>query len=310
MHVPPRLTIDQLSTVWHLNAVPILSLIVVAGLYVIGVTSLTARGDKWPIGRTCAFLGGLFVGAYATAGWVAAYDGYLFSAHMAQHMLLTMVMPVLLALGAPITLALRTLPAAPRTLLLKLLQSRVAKIFSNPLVGFALFVATPFTFYFSGLYLYTLEHPWAHDLAHLHFVVVGCIFFWPLVGVDPLPHRPPHWARVFVLFLALPFHAFLGLAIMSGTTILGGAHYLALGISPSAALNDQHTGGGLIWGTGDVLGGFIFLAVMIQWARADEREAKRIDRDLDRREAVTQREDDELAAYNARLAALAEIGDQ
>ena len=259
-----------------------------------------ARGDHWPIGRTFAFIGGVAVSAYAVLGGVAAYDGVLFSAHMAQHMLLAMVVPVLLALGAPVTLALRTLPSSARSALLSVLQSRLARVLSLPLVGLGLFAATPFAFYFSGIYAYTLEHTWAHYAAHVHLLVVGCIFFWPLLGIDPLPHRPPHWARVFLLFLSLPFHGFLGLALMSDTKVIAAAHYAALHRTwGGSSLNDQYTGGGLIWATGDILGGFLFLTVLIQWSRADDREAKRVDRQLDR-------EDEALEAYNRRLAALAE----
>lgn len=296
---PPPLDVYQLITRWTFEPLPIVGIVVVAGLYLWGVQRLGARGDHWPMGRTFAFIGGVAVAAYAVVGGVAAYDGILFSAHMAQHMLLAMVVPVLLALGAPITLALRTVPSRPRGVLLALLQSLVGRILSSPAVGLALFAGTPFAFYFSGIYPYTLEHTWAHYLAHVHLVAVGCIFFWPLLGIDPLPHRPPHWARVFVLFLSLPFHAFLGLALMSDTTVIAGEHYARLMTSwTGSALNDQHTGGGLIWATGDILGGFLFLTVLIQWSRADEREAKRVDRQLDREDAA-------LEAYNARLAALA-----
>ena len=295
----PPLDVHQLVTRWECQPLPLVSLLAVAGLYLWGVQRLSKRGDRWPMGRTFAFVGAIAVAAYAVLGGVAAYDGVLFSAHMAQHMLLAMVVPVLLALGAPITLALRTLPTRPRAVLLTMLQSRVARALSSPLVGLGLFVATPFAFYFTGIYPYTLDHTWAHYLAHVHLVTVGCIFFWPLLGIDPLPHRPPHWARVLVLFLSLPFHAFFGLAIMSATSVIAAGHYARVARTwGSSAINDQYTGGGLIWATGDILGGFIFLTVLIQWSRADEREAKRVDRQLDREDAA-------LDAYNARLAALA-----
>jgi putative copper resistance protein D len=176
--------------------------------------------------------------------------------------------------------------------------------------------------YFSPIYAYTLQHPWAHDLAHLHFLLVGCIFFWPLLGIDPLPHRPPHWMRVVLLFLMLPFHAFLGLALMSDSTPIAAAQYAAVGRTWGAsALSDQYTGGGLIWGAGDLVSGFLFFIVLMQWSKADEREARRLDRAMDGAEALAARralreqadareadEVDALAVYNARLAKLAEEG--
>lgn len=296
---PPPLNVHELVTRWELRTLPLIGLVAIAGLYLWGVNRLGARGDRWPMGRTFAFTGGVAVAAYAVLGGVAAYDGVLFSAHMAQHMLLAMVVPILFALGAPITLALRTLPTRPRAVLLSMLQSRVARLLSSPVVGLGLFVATPFAFYFTGIYPYTLDHTWAHYLAHAHLVAVGCIFFWPLLGIDPLPHRPPHWARVLILFVSLPFHAFLGLVLLTGNIVLAGAHYArVMRTWGASSLADQHTGGGLIWATGDILGGFIFLTVLMQWSRADDREAKRVDRQLDREDAA-------LEAYNARLAALA-----
>lgn len=323
--VPPPLDLRQLVTAWGFEPVPIVALLLVGGLYFMGITTLRERGDEWPAGRALGFFAGLAVAAYAILGGIGRYDQVLFSAHMAQHMLLAMVVPVLLALGAPITLALRTLPARPRGWLLAVLQSKLGAVLVSPALGFALMAATPFALYFSGLYQFTLEHSWAHYLIHAHFVAVGCLFFWPLLGIDPLPHRPPHWARVLVLFLMLPFHAFLGIALMTGDTAIAASYYASVGRTWGASvLSDQHTGGGLMWAAGDILGGFLFLTVLIQWSRADEREARRTDRKLDRAEAIALREvglepeqkvsraqrqadeDAALEAYNARLAQLAD----
>ena len=325
--VPPQLDVHQLLTRWSFAPIPAIALLGIAGLYFSGVRVLTKRGDAWAWQRSLGFVGGVVVAAYAILGGLGAYDGTLFSAHTAQHMLLAMVVPVLLALGAPITLALRTLPARPRAWLLKLLHGQLGALLASPFLGLALMAATPFVLYFSGIYPYTLDHNWAHYLLHLHFVTVGCIFFWPILGIDVLPHRPPHWARVLALFIMLPFHAFLGIALMTGDGVIAAAHYAALGRTWGAsAHSDQVTGGGLVWATGDLLSGFLFLTVLMQWAKADEKEARRIDRALDRAEALELREqgtsgqhsqdpedaedpqDAALAAYNARLARLAEDG--
>src|SRR2546421_12598232 len=121
---------------------------------------------------------------------------------MVQHMVLSMVAPIFLALGAPVTLALRTLPRGPRRVLLAVVHSRVAGVLAFPLVAFGLFVATPFALYFTGLYRLTLANQFLHELIHLHFVAVGCLFFWPLLGVDPLPGRWPYPGRALLMFLS------------------------------------------------------------------------------------------------------------
>jgi len=231
-------------------------------------------------------LGGI---AAVTQTGIAAYDTTLLSAHMVQHMVLSMVSPIFLALGAPLTLALRALPPAPRAALLAVVHSRVARILANPLVAFGLFVATPFALYFSQLYRVTLEHPLVHQLVHLHFVAVGCLFFWPLLGIDPLPGRWPYPARALLMFLSTPFHAVLGLTIMQSQKLLGGDWYPSLGLSWLDPAADQKLAGGILWAGGEFVSVTMLAILVVQWMRASDREAVRIDRQLDREEAAAAR---------------------
>ena len=270
------------------EVLPLLLVLLPAAAYVFGVRRLTARGDRWPVGRTISFLvGGLGTIALATLSGIAAYDTSLFAVHMVQHMLLSMVATVFLALGAPVTLALRTLPLRPRRIVLRVLHSRPVEILSFPLIPWVMFVASPFALYFSGWYAATLDSTVLHELLHVHFLVVGSLFFWPLLGVDPVPGRSDHPFRMLLVAATLPFHAFLGVAIMSvepdGRGLLAGEHYLPLhGLGESVF--QQQLGGGLLWASGDVIG-LMFLAVLLtQWMRASEREAHREDRRLDRLE--------------------------
>ena len=269
--------------------VALVLVLVPALAYGYGVRRLRARGDHWPVGRTLAFVvGGLGTLALATLSGLATYDTTLFAAHMAQHMLLAMVAPVFLALGAPITLALRTLPSRPRAGLLAVLHSRIVETLSFPLLPWLLFVGTPFTLYFSGLYQATLESGVLHELLHVHLVVVGALFFWPLVGIDPVPGRSGHPFRMLLVAATLPFHAFLGVAIMSvqpdGRGLIAAQHYLPL-LGLDRAVGQQELGGGLLWASGDIVG-LLFVGVLLtQWMRASEREAQREDRRLDRLEA-------------------------
>lgn len=272
--------------------VPTLGIAVVGALYLWGVRRLTARGDAWALSRSVSFLaGGLGTLLVALCSGLARYDEVLFGAHMVQHMLLSMVAPVFLALGAPVTLALRTLPAGPRGRLLALLHSRFAKVVSFPAIPWVVFVGSPFALYFSGWYAATLRSVALHDLMHLHFVVMGCLFFWPIIGVDPVPGRVSHPFRMLLLFASMPFHAFLGIAIMSvsgnGKGLLAPEHYLPL-IGRADAVFQQQVGGGLIWSSGDIVGLLFIFVAAFQWMRASEREAAREDRRLDRLEAAGQ----------------------
>lgn len=300
---PSPLTPGHAFGAWQLSPVVLVGLVVVAAAYLWASSRLRRRGDAWPIGRDVAFVGGgLGLIALATMWWPGVYDDTLFWAHMTQHMVLSMVAPIFLALGAPVTLLLRTLPPGPRRRLAGALHSLPAKILINPLTGFVLLFGTPFVLYFTGLYQASLQNPALHQLLHLHFVVAGSVFFWPLIGIDPIPGRLAHPLRMLLLFVTLPAHAWLGIAIMSDNAVLAGGYYRALGRpwGPSL-LHDQAIGGGLLWSTGDLVGLVVLAALFVQWSRADDREAVRTDRNLDRGA-----ETDAWVAYNARLAALAE----
>jgi len=274
----------------RVELVPLVVVLVLGGVYLWGVHRLQARGDRWSPGRTFSFVGlGLGTFAIATMSGLGAYDDDLFAVHMVQHMLLAMVVPVFLALGAPVTLALRTLPRAPRSGLLRVLHSRPVAVLTFPAIGWLLFVGNPFALYFSGWYDATLVSRPLHELLHLHFLLVGSLFFWPLLGVDPVPGRVSHPFRMLLVTATLPFHAFLGVTIMGvtddGAGLLAAGHYLAL--HPlQEAVHQQAIGGALLWASGDLVG-LLFLFVMTyQWMKASEREAAREDRRLDRLEAA------------------------
>jgi putative membrane protein len=283
--VLPPFTPAEIFTQIHLTSLVALLLLVSAALYGYGVYRLRRRGDHWPPGRTVAFVvGGLGSIAAVTVTGIEAYDDTLLSVHMVQHMVLAMVGPIFLALGAPVTLALRTMRKGPRRKLLAFLQSRPVHVLTFPLVAFGLFVANPFALYFTGLYKVTLENDWLHELTHIHFIVTGCLFFWPLLGLDPLPNRWPYPARALLMVLSVPFHTVLGLTIMQDKTLLAGDYYPSLHLAWSNPWNDQVTAGGILWAGGELVSVTMLGILVIQWMRQSEREARRIDRALDRAE--------------------------
>jgi cytochrome c oxidase assembly factor CtaG len=284
--VLPPFTPAELFTQIHLTSLVALFLLIAAALYGYGVYRLRLRGDHWATGRTVAFVvGGLGSIAAVTMSGVEAYDDTLLSVHMVQHMVLAMVGPIFLALGAPVTLALRVLPGAPRKRLLSVLHSRVVGVLTFPLVAFGIFIANPFVLYFTGLYRLTLEHAWLHELTHVHFIVTGCLFFWPLLGLDPLQNRWPYPGRALLMVLSVPFHTVLGLTIMQDKTLLAGDYYPNLHLSWSNPWSDQVTAGGILWAGGELVSVTMLGILILQWIKQSEREAKRIDRALDRAEA-------------------------
>ncbi|MGA9346156.1 MAG: cytochrome c oxidase assembly protein, partial [Nocardioidaceae bacterium] len=271
----PALTLDRIFTAWTFDAVAVSLIVLTGAVYLFGVHRLRARGDRWPVTRTMSFCGlGLGSLAVATTSSLATYDTTLLSMHMGQHMILSMLAPVFLALGAPITLALRTLPRGGRQVLLTVLHSRVAAVLSFPPVAFVLFVLTPWVLYFSPIYEATLRSTALHDLLHLHFVIIGCLFFWPLLGLDPVPGRVAHPFRMLTVLATLPFHAFLGVTIMSMKNLIASDWYLSLGRTwPPTPADDQQIAGSILWGSGDIVALVIFGVLFVQWARHSFREA-------------------------------------
>lgn len=297
MHAKPDDDIIPLEgmrylTAWDFPIYAVVTLLLVGGLYVWGVVTLHRRGDRWPVMRTVSFVGlGLGSIAVAVFSFIGVYDTVLFWSHMIQHMLLNMIAPVFLVFGAPVTLALRTLPKRPRGWLLVLLHSTVAKVLLFPPLTTALMVASPFLLYMSGWYEATLRNDFLHDSLHFYLVTVGCLFFFPLLGVDPVPIKIPYPIRILLFLLTMPFHAFLGVTIMGSTQLIAEEWYLAFerswGLSP---MEDQSWAGGLMWATGDITMFAAMITIFIQWIADSNREAKRVDRALDREEAQRARQ--------------------
>ena len=282
--------------------------VVFAVVYLVGVRRLRQRGDQWPVGRTAAWLCGCAAILVATSSGIGRYAPAMFSVHMGQHMLLSMLAPVLLVLAGPMTLALRVLkpagkgqPPGAREWLLALVHSPVAKVLTNPFVALALFVGSFYVLYFSGLFDAALTQHWAHLAMNAHFLLVGYVFYWPVIGIDPAPRPLPALGKVGMVFASMPFHAFFGITLMMSQWVIGQNFYQSLAL-PWAhdLLADQRLGGGMAWASGEIPLIVVMLAILIQWSRADQRAAQRIDRKADADGEA------DLAAYNAMLRKLAE----
>ncbi|WP_164442870.1 cytochrome c oxidase assembly protein [Streptomyces sp. SID9913] len=296
-----------LLTQWHFDPLFAFGTAAAAMLYLAGVRKLRARGDKWPVGRTISWLLGLAVTVLATMSGLAVYGKVLFSVHMGQHMILAMTVPILLVLGAPATLALRSLPTAPkgepdgpREMLLKLLHSRYIKVISQPVVASVLFIGSAFVVYYTSLFETLMRSHLGHMFMLVHFLAVGLLFFWVVIGIDPGPRRPPHLGRLFVLILTMPFHSWFSISLMSSTALIGEGWWSLLERPwVENALDDQYNAGAIAWATGDIPVLITTIILSIQWIRSDLREARRVDRQIDRGD-----HNDPLAAYNAYLASL------
>lgn len=281
MAVPPPISAREVLTAWHVDLVTLVLVVAAAGLYLGGVQRLRRRDRHWSALRIAAFGGGLATIVFATMSGLAAYENVLFSAHAVQHLLLGMAAPILLALSAPVTLALQASSRPTQVSLLRVLHSPVVRTITHPAFALALFGGSLFVLYFTGLYELSLRNDVIHAWLHLHFIVSGALFFWVIVGLDPVGWPLPYWARLLLVLVVVPAHAFLGMALVSSDQLIAADWYLDLGRTWGASpLDDQQTGGALLWAVGDLLALVGAGLVLVRWAHDDEIESRRLDRRL------------------------------
>lgn len=289
---PP--TVGSLLLGWSFEPFLMLPLVAVAIAWWALVGAADRAHPDHPVTalRRWAFLGGLLAITVALQSGIERYDTTLFSIHMVQHLLLTLVAPPLLALGAPITQLLRAVSPETRSRwILPVLHSRPVGVLAHPAVAWLVFVSVMWATHFSPLFDLSLEDRLVHDLEHGLYLGAALLFWWPVVGLDPGPRRMGYPARLFYLFLQMPQNSFLGMAILFANAPLY-PHYVTLA-SPYGidALADQRLAAGLMWFVGDVIFLLALLAVLVGWMRSEQRDAPGADRRADaERDAIRERE--------------------
>jgi len=266
-------TLGDLALGWRLDPAGALVATLAAFLYTRGVLRLAARGRAWSRRRSAAFAGAVVTALVATQSGIGRYEGERFSVHMVQHVLLGLVLPLLVVLSAPITLALQTAGPATRAGLRRLLQGPVGRVVGHPLVGWALFGGGMVVLYLTPALDLAQRSAPAHLAMHAHVTVAGILFLGPLVGVDALPHRPPHPARLLAVLAAVPFHALVAVALTSASSPVAPDAY------PSLA--DQRNAAAVFWVAGELLSLAVTVAVGRQWWVAERRATAREDARLD-----------------------------
>lgn len=289
---------------WSADPFFLVACLVGLALYVWGVVRLKRRGDAWSVWRTVSYVAGVLSIGLMMCTKLNDYGMVMFSVHMVQHMVISMLSPILILLGAPMTLALRALPVAgkgrkgPRELLLALLHSRYMRIITHPAFTIPLFIASLYALYFTPIFDFLMGSRTGHIAMMVHFLAVGVVFFWPIIGVDPGPQRPGYLMRMLELFAGMPFHAFFGIALMMASAPMVETFKnppASLGID---ALSDQNAAGGIAWAFSEIPSVLVLIVLLFQWYGSEQRQAKRTDRAADRDG------DKELEAYNAYLASL------
>jgi cytochrome c oxidase assembly factor CtaG len=285
-HGPSQLTVGRAFTEWTFDPWALGFVLLLGGLYLAGVRRLRRSGTVWPVGRTVAFCGlGLGFGVIATMSWVGVYASVLFYVRSVQTVLTLLLIPLFLAMGRPLTLAIASLRRlGPR--IEAGIRSPAAKVLTFPAISTMVLVIVPFLVYFTPLYAAGFHSTAVRELTHLLLLVPGFVFFWTLLRVDPVPKAYPYLVSLWVTGAEVVGDAVLGLAVIADQSLIAGAYYHAVAWpwGPSLA-TDQVLGGGTLWILGDIVGLPFLAAQLIQMMREDEAEAKVIDAELDARDA-------------------------
>ncbi|MBM7051525.1 cytochrome c oxidase assembly protein [Rothia sp. ZJ1223] len=298
--MPPEPHVIEWFTQWRLDWFWVAIIAFLAFVYVWAYTRVRALGGKRSPLRLASWLVGLTLLFYATSGGLAVYSQVLFSAHMVEHMSLTMIVPTFLVLGAPVTLLLTALQPrqdgtrGPREWILRLVHSTWSKVITNPLFAGFNFAGSLVLMYFTPMFGISMRYHVGHEFMLVHFLLTGYLFVLVLIGIDPIPYRPIYPFRLLLLIATLGYHAFIGIAIMHGNSLLLASWFGNLGRPwGGSALEDQQLGGAIMWGMGEIPTMLVAVIVAIQWASSDTKLTKRLDRQADRDN------DAELKAYNA-----------
>jgi cytochrome c oxidase assembly factor CtaG len=293
-HGPPPFGLVTVLTQWKLDLPSILFVALVGTVYYLAAHRLTARGGSWARGRKIAFGTGLGLILFFSVSFFGAYADVLFWARAGQVITLLMLAPLCLAMGSPVALALETVSERAAGRIRKVLASKAARVISFPASGSVLLIATPWAFYFTGWYPAVLTSGVVDALSRLALLVIGFVYFYSRLQLDPVPHKYPHLISVVITFVEVIFDAALGLVLWLSPHIVAQDYYQALARNWGPSLdNDQIIGAGILWIAGDAAGLPFLGALMRRMSVDDEQEAAEIDRELDEQEKAAQELTDE-----------------
>lgn len=305
---PPAPTVTSVMLGFHLDPLFLTGSLIAAALYCWGVARLIARGDKWPWGRTISWLLGLGVVIWCTNAGISTYAQVSVSLHMTEHMTMAMLAPILLVLGAPATLALRAIRPShgnergPREWIVWFLHSWVTRLLTNPFYVFFVYVIGLYGLYMTPAFGWLMGSHIGHIYMQLHFLFAGYLFYWVIIGIDPRPKPLPYWGRFMLLLLAISVHGFFAVILMMSSDLSLASEWYSVVQPPwvTSLVEDSLTGGQIAWALAEIPSVIVMIVIAVQWARSDDRESVRADRQADRDDNA------ELRAYNDRLARIAE----
>jgi cytochrome c oxidase assembly factor CtaG len=258
-------------TVWQFAPIVTSAVMILAGLYLWGVARVARRhpARRWPAWRTGMFLGGLAVVVLATQSGIGAYDDVLFWDHMVQHLMLIMIAPPLLIFGQPITLLMHASRNPLHSWAKRILRSRVASFFTWPVFGCVAYTVAVIGAHLTGFANLVQTNQAVHDAEHALFLVVGYLFFLPILGHEPIRWRLTYPVRFVILVLVMPVDTFTGLMLGYGTAGTPGVPAAPRPAWAPPPVSDLHSGGAVMWIGGDAIMFGLMMLVYLMWSLDD-----------------------------------------
>lgn len=249
---PP--TVSQVLLNWRFDLVFGTAAVVLALIYLVGVYRLRRGGDFWPPRRTCSWVFGCIAMLFATSSGLGSYMSAMFSIHMLVQLVMAMFVPILLVLGAPVTLALRALRTSgddatpgPREWLQSALHSSLARFLTFPGTALLLFVVSGYGLNLTGVFDIVVADHATNVLMTGCWLVTGALFFWVVIGIEPSPHRPSPATRTVTAIAGLLQWVWLGIVLSDRQDVMGESFYRSLGLEwHTELLDDQRLGGGIV----------------------------------------------------------------
>lgn len=279
------MSVTELATLsrgWEFAPVPAAGLVVVAAAYLLAVHRVrrVSPAQGWPQPRTACFLAGIVTIGVSVMGPPGYFDDTFFFAHMTQHVLLTLLAAPLIVLGDPLLLTLRAAPRAfRRRWLVPALRSRLAQIFTHPVVGWAFFTVVVVGSHVPAVYDYPLAHPGVHDyVEHPLYLASALVFFYPLLAPTPGPRRVHPGVRVLSLFTVMVPMAFAGFFIYVLPHVAYPFYAHVTRPFGPGALADQQLSGALMWSSAMVLSVAWLCVAGLGWLRSEAARSQRLDR--------------------------------
>jgi putative copper resistance protein D len=267
----PPFSLSAALTQWQFAPVVTGFAVVAIGLYWWGVVRVGRRhpARPWPAWRTLLFAAGVVVIVVATQSGIGTYDDLLFYDHMIQHLLLLMVAPPLLIAGQPLTLLLHASRNPLHTQVKRVLRSPVANFLTWPVFGALAYALAVLAAHLSAIANSFEQNQTAHNAEHVLFVLIGYLFYLPIIGREPIRWRLSYPIRFVILVLLMPVDTFTGLALGYGSASSPG---VPAGPRPAWApspVSDLHLGGALMWIGGDGIMFGLMMLVFLMWSRDD-----------------------------------------